>query len=508
MEAAAPADVLQYPSRARPRIRAPARTLLIVTILGAAVTALGWRTATGGAAWPCIDLLLVGSVVLGIARGRPGAAGWMLSAATLWLAWMTCWYASDWALATARPASLATLGLLALVATRRIGPHAIDDAARAGVDALAAIPRGMLDAARLPADSLGSEARGQAGGLLLGALVGLPFAAFFALLLSADTAFRGALGTLAKSAGTSADFGACALAATTALLVAHAVLRRIRRPRETASLVTAPEVAANPYRTAGTHPPAKALHRRLRIRPLAWGAVLSQLVAIFAVYAVANVRTLFIGHAQVQARGTVTYAQYLHEGFLQVSLATLLAVTCVIVGHALLRPPTGVGPIQGGKPLAVLEIALLALVAVALASCAHRLAIYEEAYGYTYFRLGVRLVQLGIAGLLAMTAARCVARARRGFAAALTWSGVALALLTGSIDADGWIAGRNAARARAGAKLDVSYLSTLSEDASGSLAEIAAVDGGAAARLESVWAAAREWHRWGDWRSWRGLRND
>ena len=52
----------------------------------------------------------------------------------------------------------------------------------------------------------------------------------------------------------------------------------------------------------------------------------------------------------------------------------------------------------GGKVLVGVELALLALVGVTLASCAHRLALYEEAYGYTYLRLGVWFLQLGVAG--------------------------------------------------------------------------------------------------------------
>jgi hypothetical protein len=241
------------------------------------------------------------------------------------------------------------------------------------------------------------------------------------------------------------------------------------------------------------------------VRTLTWGVVLAHVVAVFGLYVGANAGTLFAGHAHVRARGTVTYAEYLHGAFAQVSVAILLAVACVVLGHALLRPPDGGARIAGGKALAAVELALLVLVGVTLASCAHRLALYEEAYGYTYLRLGVWVLQLGVAGLLVMTAARCLARGWRGWGTALVWSGVSFALLAGSIDADGRIARRNVARARAGAPLDVGYLAGLSEDARGVLPDLNAVDLDAAEYLGQAWDASAAAHRKNGWRAMRGL---
>jgi hypothetical protein len=223
------------------------------------------------------------------------------------------------------------------------------------------------------------------------------------------------------------------------------------------------------------------------------------------VYVVANATSLFEGHTHLRAPGTGTYAGYLHEGFTQVSVATLLAVACVVVGHVLLRPREGAARIPGGRGLVVLELGLLALVGVALASCAHRLSLYEEAYGYTYLRLTVWLMQLGVAGLLAMTAARCVARAWTGWGAALAWSGVAFLVLAGSLDADGWIARRNVDRVHQGAPLDLDYLASLSEDARGVLPEVYGMDRDQAAYLGAIWADRAAEHRAVGWRARRGL---
>jgi hypothetical protein len=294
------------------------------------------------------------------------------------------------------------------------------------------------------------------------------------------------------------------VATTAALLVAYAVLARLQRPRNADATLPAAWLAL-PYRAEGDAPAPVAAPTGPRVRTLTWGVVLGHVVAVFGVYVGANAGSLFVGHEHLRSRGTATYAEYLHEGFTQVSVATLLAVACVVLGHVLLRPRAGEPRIAGGRAMIAVEIALLALVGVTLASCGHRLALYEEAYGYTYLRLGVWLLQLGVAGLLMMTVARCLARAWRGWGTALAWSGVSFALLAGSVNADGWIARRNVARARAGAPLDVAYLAGLSEDARGVLADVRAIDVDAADDLEGAWLQSTAIHHARGWRARRGL---
>ena len=77
--------------------------------------------------------------------------------------------------------------------------------------------------------------------------------------------------------------------------------------------------------------------------------------------------------------------------------------------------------------------------------------------------------------------------------------------MTASIDADGWIARRNVARARAGASLDVGYLGELSEDARGVIFELNALDLDAAQYLGHAWGKSAAAHRKNGWRSLRGL---
>jgi hypothetical protein len=504
MEAAALVHAHSPACPSSPETRSAGWTLLAVATVGVAVALLTWRVTDAGLGWLVADAVLVAGLLAGVGRGRPRVAEWLLAVASLWLAGTTAWYASDWARATAFPASVVTLAMLGVVTARRIHATALSDLGGASVDALKALPGGIADAAKAPIRAVGAGARGHFFGVLRGALVGVPLAGFFALLLSADSHFRHALGRMFQRSGEGIELAVWTAATTASLLVAYAVLARLQRPRDPHASLPAAWLAI-PYRAEGDAPTPVLAPTGPRVRTLTWGVVLAHVVAVFGVYVFANGGSLFVGHEHLRARGTATYAEYLHEGFTQVSVATLLAVACVVLGHVLLRPRAGEPHVAGGKALVAVELALLGLVGVTLASCAHRLALYEEAYGYTYLRLGVWLLQLGVAGLLVMTGARCLARSWRGWGTALVWSGVAFGVLAGTVNADGWIARGNVARARVGAPLDVGYLADLSEDARGVLPEVRGIDPDAARELERAWSDSAAAHHAHGWRALRGL---
>jgi hypothetical protein len=496
-------------------------TLRTVAMLGVAVALLTWRVEGPGLGWLAVDGILVVAVLIRARRTQTTLAPMLLGASSLWLAGMVAWRASDWALWTALPASMLTLTMLVLASARAVSARSLTDLGPVALEAVRLLPGGIADAARLPGTAMGTAGRGTLVAVLRGGLIGLPLAALFALLLAADARFRVALESMALRSGDGVELTAWIAATIAALLIGRMVLARLRSPRPLPQAVVPPVLV--PYRGPGdglapildgvasvesdgcARP---AVSTAPRIRSLTWGVVLAQVVAVFGVYVLANTSTLFAGHEHLRARGTPTYAAYVHEGFVQVSVAALLAVVCVALGHALLRPRAG-GRIGGGGVLVSIELALLGLVGVTLLSCAHRLALYEEAYGYTYLRLGVWCLQLGVGGLLVVTAARCLARSWGGWGTALVWSGVASCILAGSLDADGWIARRNVARARAGGcwgpSLDVGYLATLSEDARGALPAIRAIDQDAEILLAEAWNGAAAAHRTHGWRSMRGL---
>jgi hypothetical protein len=332
--------------------------------------------------------------------------------------------------------------------------------------------------------------------LALGLAVGVPVAGLFAVLLASDPGFASVVAETLARVDTAAGFAGASLASGGAWLLAHALFRRPE-----ANSPPTPELA--PYRTRD---PARVATPQAQaapvLSPLAWGVVVTMVALVFAAFAAGNARILFGGHALVRTPGAPTYAAYLHAGFAQLLVAATLAVGLIVAGHAVLVPATARSGL-GARALAALELALLGLTAVALASCWQRVEIYEDAYGATHLRLGVKLV-VGVVGAVLVASALLSARRRlRAWGAAVTALGALAMAGAPWVDADAYVARTNLDRFAAGRPLDEAYLASLSSDACAVLGHAAlARDPAMAGRL------ARAWHeeRARDPRSLRGLR--
>jgi hypothetical protein len=439
------------------RRRHAALTLVVVLVLGTFTQALFWRTGLG-VNFSIWNLLVLVSE-LALFRRRPGrvpptAIGAITASLLLSLSIVV--YASDWTLAIAVPADLALLVAIPFLLRDRPTIAGIATVPMQALRSLGKTPRAARAATDLSREALGGgrELIGVGKGLLLG----VPTATLFALLLSVDDDFRRVLGGVFDRCGEACLFTAWSLATAAAYLLVFALPPPIG-DRDA--------FVPGPYRGAEEMPVATP-RATARVTPVAWAMVIGQVAAIFGVFVVANLQHLFGGQALVRAPGATTYASYLHAGFAQLLLATALSVCLVVTGHRLLRardPAGETGPVPGGRVLMALEGALLALTGVTVASCAQRLAIYEDAYGATRQRLGVAVIGLAILGVLGLTFAKVVARGWRGH------GGATLALLTGiavfssGINADAYVATTNLDRSARGKYLDVAYLSTMSCDA-------------------------------------------
>jgi hypothetical protein len=207
----------------------------------------------------------------------------------------------------------------------------------------------------------------------------------------------------------------------------------------------------------------------------------------------------------VRAAGGLTYATYLHAGFAELLVATMLSVCLVLAGHWLLRP-RGEGlpgtPVPGGKLLAWLEGALLVLTGITLVSCWQRLRIYEDAYGASHLRLGVAFVELTLLGVLALTLGKVAFRGWAGHGGAAVALFAAIAVFASGFNTDAYVARTNLDRAAAGKTLDVAYLASLSGDARVALGHPFVLSHPElAARLEASFCSPRP----GDFRAFRGL---
>ena len=123
---------------------------------------------------------------------------------------------------------------------------------------------------------------------------------------------------------------------------------------------------------------------------------------------------IFGGHDYLERTTGLTYAEYVHQGFGQLTVAT--ALTLLVVWAAARKAPRETSSdvlwVRGSLGL------LCALTLVVVASALYRMHVYQEAYGFTQLRLLVDVFEgwLGLLVVAVMVAgpgsARRVAAAR------------------------------------------------------------------------------------------------
>ncbi|WP_332664669.1 DUF4153 domain-containing protein [Aeromicrobium sp.] len=200
-------------------------------------------------------------------------------------------------------------------------------------------------------------------------------------------------------------------------------------------------------------------------RPVAhrfeWLAPVLVVDAVFAVFLVAQATVVFGGHDYLRRTTGLTYAEYVHQGFGQLTVAT--ALTLLVVWAASRKAPRETPSdrawIRGSLGL------LCGLTLVVVASALYRMHVYQDAYGFTRLRLLVDVFE-GWLGLLVL------ATLAGGFALRAMWlprfalfSGVAMLLGLAVLNPDAWIAQQNIDRFETTGKVDWTYLQGLSEDA-------------------------------------------
>ena len=119
--------------------------------------------------------------------------------------------------------------------------------------------------------------------------------------------------------------------------------------------------------------------------------------AVFVVFLVAQATVFFGGHDYLERTTGLTYAEYVHQGFGQLTVAT--ALTLLVVWAAARKAPRETPAdrawIRGSLGL------LCVLTLVVVASALYRMHVYQEAYGFTRLRLLVDVFE-GWLGLLVL----------------------------------------------------------------------------------------------------------
>jgi signal transduction histidine kinase len=191
-----------------------------------------------------------------------------------------------------------------------------------------------------------------------------------------------------------------------------------------------------------------------------WLAPLVAVDAVFAVFLAAQAAALFGGHDYLRETTGLTYAEYVHQGFGQLTVATALTLT--VMGWVSRKAPAS---LERSVALGALGVMTLVVVVSAL----YRMQVYAEAYGFTRLRLLVSVFEgwLGVVVLLVLVAG-LVGSARWLVPTAVRLGAVGLLGLA-LVNPDLWIAEHNLARDTSTVPVDYGYLAGLSADAAPAL---------------------------------------
>ncbi|PFG41319.1 signal transduction histidine kinase [Georgenia soli] len=192
-----------------------------------------------------------------------------------------------------------------------------------------------------------------------------------------------------------------------------------------------------------------------------WLVPVGMVVAVLAGFVLAQATAMWGGHDYVRRQTGMSYADYVHQGFGQLTVATTL--TLVTVALAVHKAPRATA-----RDRLVLRVALgvlCVLTLVVVASALFRMAVYQQAFGFTVLRVLVDVFEawLGLLVLLVMVAG--VRWSAWWLPRAALASGAALLLAVGLANPEGWVARQNIERYQETGKIDTWYLASLGPDA-------------------------------------------
>lgn len=181
---------------------------------------------------------------------------------------------------------------------------------------------------------------------------------------------------------------------------------------------------------------------------------------LFFTFILVQLAYLFGGENNISAQG-FTYAEYARRGFFE--LMTVAVISFVLLWTLENYEVRGD---ERGKVFAVTAGALTLQVMVIMFSAFTRLRLYEEAFGFTALRLYSHafIILLAVIFLLLLNKI-FLDRRERAFALYSFISIVLFLAAMNMLNPDAWIVRRNIERFQKTGKLDVYYLSQLSDDA-------------------------------------------
>ena len=216
-------------------------------------------------------------------------------------------------------------------------------------------------------------------------------------------------------------------------------------------------------------PPVDAATVRARIPEREWQVPLGVVIAIFVAFVVAQAAAVLGGHDYVLRTAGVTYAESARQGFGQLTVATALVLLLISAVRALGRTSTD----RDRRVMTVMNAILCMLTLLVVASALRRMALYQEAFGYTTLRVSVDLFEIWLGLVVLAVLASLLTPSRRWLGRTVLVTGVAMTILATVGNTSAWVADRNIERWQATGKLDTLYLGSLPADAAPTIHESA-----------------------------------
>ncbi len=210
-----------------------------------------------------------------------------------------------------------------------------------------------------------------------------------------------------------------------------------------------------------TQEPEINKQRRITLGTVESSIILGSVSLLFLVFVLIQLTYLFGGHGHVVATG-ITYAEYARHGFFELIMvaAVSLALIWVLSKDTIRRSSREI------RIFICLSGALTLEVMVIMLSAVKRLALYEDAYGFTELRLYSHVFIGWLAVLFVLLLVHLIRQEReQQFAFRVFLSAIAFLALLNFLNPEALIAHQNIQRFTRTGKLDVDYLTSLTDDA-------------------------------------------
>lgn len=189
--------------------------------------------------------------------------------------------------------------------------------------------------------------------------------------------------------------------------------------------------------------------------------VLGSINLLFLLFILVQLTYLFGGESNISAQG-FTYAEYARQGFFELIIVAIISLLLLLVAEKYVRKEKKTHELS----FKILSTAMIAQVIVIMASAFMRLLLYERAYGFTTLRLYSHSFLILLAIIFCLLIYKIHWNKRESAFAFQVFVSVLLFLAEMNfLNPDLFIAQQNIERFTTTGKIDVYYLSTLSDDA-------------------------------------------